>query len=336
MAFGNATGQGFVNPEEIITQIVIIEGDQGHLLVYSGTPALGNLIASIAGYEAEDSFGNTYYAGIGSYGNFDPQIVIALMLDGTMQFGIADQIQGVDNAAPGIIGLGSVNVPYDSLVITGPLLSTLTESIQLILTAVAAGDVPLLSVADGGLQLQSNVPNPPTPANPASTILVSHNGQLQHVSGADTNTYNDGHLAHWLTSNTSTIDSLTPAPLPGLSYEMVSGEAYLVRGTVIVNQGTVAAQQGVQFGGTATASLVAIRYESKEGTTLYNTGVLTALGTNMSTGAIPASTTGELSFEGVVTCNGSGTFTVEVDCITSAADTWVAAKGSICIIEPAN
>jgi len=63
MAFGQATGQGFVNPSEIIAQIVIIEGSRGRLLVYDGVPAFGNLILSIAGEAGTDQFGNVYGSG---------------------------------------------------------------------------------------------------------------------------------------------------------------------------------------------------------------------------------------------------------------------------------
>jgi hypothetical protein len=54
---------GFANPSEVITNIVIIEGDNGHLLMYSGTPAAGNLIYSIANNNFFDSFGNLIIGG---------------------------------------------------------------------------------------------------------------------------------------------------------------------------------------------------------------------------------------------------------------------------------
>ncbi len=63
MAFGNAVGQGFVNPSEIITNIVIIEGDNGELLMYSGTPAAGTLIYSISNRTFYDSYGNEIIGG---------------------------------------------------------------------------------------------------------------------------------------------------------------------------------------------------------------------------------------------------------------------------------
>ena len=46
---------------------VVIAGAGGALFVYSGPPALGNLIASITGVAGTDSFGNVYLAGVSSY-----------------------------------------------------------------------------------------------------------------------------------------------------------------------------------------------------------------------------------------------------------------------------
>lgn len=51
----------------IVANKVIIEGTNGELLVYSGTPAFGNLIASIAGADFTDGLGNAGLEGIVSY-----------------------------------------------------------------------------------------------------------------------------------------------------------------------------------------------------------------------------------------------------------------------------
>lgn len=57
------------NTQAVIAQLVIIEGANDMLLVYSGTPAAGNLIASIANQQTTDSFGNNVDAGITTYNN---------------------------------------------------------------------------------------------------------------------------------------------------------------------------------------------------------------------------------------------------------------------------
>lgn len=78
MAFGNATGQGFVNRSVVTAQEVIIEGSKGRLLVYNGTPALGTLIASIAGQAGTDKYGNEYLQGVVSYQPGSPATAFAL------------------------------------------------------------------------------------------------------------------------------------------------------------------------------------------------------------------------------------------------------------------
>jgi hypothetical protein len=64
MSFGNAVGQGFVNPSEVITNIVVIEGTKGGLFVYNGVPARGSLIGVISGAAGTDPYGNVYGQGI--------------------------------------------------------------------------------------------------------------------------------------------------------------------------------------------------------------------------------------------------------------------------------
>jgi len=52
---------------QIIATRVIIIGSNGDLLVYSSTPAAGNLIESISGAAGTDHFGNNFVAGTASY-----------------------------------------------------------------------------------------------------------------------------------------------------------------------------------------------------------------------------------------------------------------------------
>ena len=60
--FANVTAQG-----TITTNTVVLDGATGSVLVYSGTPAAGNLIASIAATGGTDAFGNAYVGGITAY-----------------------------------------------------------------------------------------------------------------------------------------------------------------------------------------------------------------------------------------------------------------------------
>jgi hypothetical protein len=66
---------GIVNGTTLTGATVIADGSSGGLFVYSGVPALGNLILASAGIGGSDSFGNQYFAGttaidsLGSYCN---------------------------------------------------------------------------------------------------------------------------------------------------------------------------------------------------------------------------------------------------------------------------
>jgi hypothetical protein len=53
--------------QNIITNVVIIEGPDDGLFVYDGTPAAGNLVASIASVAGTDEFGNVYLDGLAAY-----------------------------------------------------------------------------------------------------------------------------------------------------------------------------------------------------------------------------------------------------------------------------
>ena len=84
--FANVTAQG-----NITTNTVVIEGSTGSVLVYSGTPGSGNLIASIAATGGTDAFGNAYVGGITAYSGAN---VWASLTAGTMSLqGAAGQDQ---------------------------------------------------------------------------------------------------------------------------------------------------------------------------------------------------------------------------------------------------
>jgi hypothetical protein len=65
-------GTGGVQPgvtgQVVTANRVIIFGTNGELLVYSGTPEFGNLLASISGIDTADQFGNFISAGVVVYG----------------------------------------------------------------------------------------------------------------------------------------------------------------------------------------------------------------------------------------------------------------------------
>lgn len=71
--------------QNVIANQVIIEGANGLQLVYSGTAALGNLIASTAGANGADGFGNAYLVGDTVYGQFG-SFYVALQMEAGQLF----------------------------------------------------------------------------------------------------------------------------------------------------------------------------------------------------------------------------------------------------------
>lgn len=83
MSFGNSQTQGFNNSSQVTTNKIVVFGPDQGIFVYSGTPALGNLIASL-GVETggTDSVGNAYMAGDSSYVNAGLGVYFASNTDG--------------------------------------------------------------------------------------------------------------------------------------------------------------------------------------------------------------------------------------------------------------
>lgn len=71
MPFGNAVGEGFVNPGTVVASKVIIIGSQGELLVYSPSAGPNKLILSISGVVGGslDQYGNHVNFGLNIYDN---------------------------------------------------------------------------------------------------------------------------------------------------------------------------------------------------------------------------------------------------------------------------
>lgn len=67
-AFGNSYPQGLgVKAGTITGATIVADGTSGQFLVYSGTPAFGNLICSVSGAAGSDAFGNAYKMGFTNY-----------------------------------------------------------------------------------------------------------------------------------------------------------------------------------------------------------------------------------------------------------------------------
>lgn len=86
---------------------------------YNGTPAAGNLIASISNFIGTDSFGNDYYDGFTSYDTDIGSVV--QVADGALSAGLNSAFLGTGGALPGTIDCNSTNGEMD-------IVSGLTDS----------------------------------------------------------------------------------------------------------------------------------------------------------------------------------------------------------------
>ena len=73
-----------VSQAVVLANKVIVFGANGGIFVYSGTPALGNLITSIAGAAGIDNVGNAYLRGVVTYQELGPTSFLALQDDVTV------------------------------------------------------------------------------------------------------------------------------------------------------------------------------------------------------------------------------------------------------------
>lgn len=68
---------GIVDGTTITGATIVADGTSGQILVYSGVPAAGNLIASVSGAAGTDAHGNTFTAGLSVGANSNPQMLTA-------------------------------------------------------------------------------------------------------------------------------------------------------------------------------------------------------------------------------------------------------------------
>lgn len=92
----------------IIANRVIIEGPDGELLVYSGTPALNNLLLSITSASVNDAFGNLIPNGGDTTYNFSGTFAYCINIyNGAIRIYTATSLAGPWTSGP-IIGYGQV------------------------------------------------------------------------------------------------------------------------------------------------------------------------------------------------------------------------------------
>lgn len=119
MPFGEATGQGFINPG-VFTRI-IINGAGKQLLVYSApTPALGNLVASIS-QGGTDKPGNTLIEGVTTYNGGLGTNNAVNIFGNTVSWFSAPAPNGTYTVQAGLTGLAGQQLNIAATALTGVL-----------------------------------------------------------------------------------------------------------------------------------------------------------------------------------------------------------------------
>lgn len=171
---------GWSNQPVVAPVVVIVASGPGQgLFVYSGTPANGNLVASIAAAAGTDTHGNPYQAGITSYSSSS---IFANLTAGLLEF--VDT--AVDPSGAASIGLATRITTADSLQMNSPVILPTDLVAQLFCTrgpqAQGRGSV---IVGNAALISQNGTPTWPT----LITTDTWNNFSLQNgcTAGTDVN-----------------------------------------------------------------------------------------------------------------------------------------------------
>lgn len=300
--------------------LIQLDGIHNAYLEYNAASGLSETIAPVT---TSDGLGSTALPGFTSYTTTTPFIALQL----------AQQvIQWWSGAAQG----GPWTADRSSLTDLAGALSILSgtrggaSQAQIIMSSGAtAPQSQIAMTSPTSLGNLSSAPSVNLTNN--GSILWASGGHLKTVStstGGDGGTYGTERAV--FTATGQLVNSLTPATIAGIGVTIpVAAAKYLVRGCIIILQGAGGAgSQGARFVGPAISNMN-VSFLCTEAASIFNSGVIGALNTDMSSGPIPINTTAELHFDGIITFSAAGsTFGMQADCITSATDTWTLSGNS--------
>jgi hypothetical protein len=142
---GTAQFTGLVLIGGTFTGTTFIMNSSGSFF-YSSTPALGNLIASIAPAGGTDTKGNTYYGGIVSYFNSGGVVMaVAQLSTGALNVGSPGQIAGTGSANGGGVHLFTL-LPGTLVLDSGSLSGTDTNAFITLFSASANSGLNLIQL----------------------------------------------------------------------------------------------------------------------------------------------------------------------------------------------
>lgn len=311
--------------------------NQQGVYVYSSTPTLGDLIASIVSVAGTDQFGNPVQAGLTDYVTIaGTTYAIGLnSLSGTGLPGLSmGDINNPPTAVAGFFGEASSNVSTPqafAAVTSGQANASDVASFISILSQVQS------SVTGGQIVLQAGIVQIDDAGNIAN-FTVDNSQILRYIDNANNQGWSVGESIKQLSGTAQSINSVTPVviTLSGISlqWNVVAGEFYYFKIFVVyAGAGAVGTPVIGVDGGATLVSLNSVAQWLGNGAVFQSSGSGYVLGTFTNlTGPTLNTGNNALVWEGTFQCSASGTFNFRAQEGT-AGDAWTI-KGGFGILEP--
>jgi hypothetical protein len=280
---------------------------------YSGTPAAGNLISSIAGAAGADAFGNAYLAGTTAYVPVTSGAVplgtyaVNLGLFNSIETFPAITLENLSSASnvPPLIGVGNSSAVCELVLLSGRTITADPVSQLLLQSADTAGTSLGLATLTGSMRV---------------------NGSLQCVGAGltgDINVYDTERLTPGNGNNTQSITSTTLTLITGLTCS-VAAATYRINGQVYWQQTTGAFAQSLAFANVAWTGRVVTRTYAANNGSSATVGIYSVEAISAAAITLPGLAAGVIyvtEFWGIMTFTGSGTFQVQA-AEGTAGDAW--------------
>ena len=304
---------------QVIAGIVIVYGTGSNtgVFVYSPTPGLGNLIASLTSSAGFDAYGNEVLAGNVGY-TYEPAE--------PAYYGVVSSSNGIavfraTSAAGPWTQMGGL--AYVAATFPGMQLYDQASGASLTAGDDVDANGNVYNALEGILTLYpaAGAPIPPAILSGSGGIYADPNGIPRAINGNDGEVYAVGQQILISASDTS-ITSTSDAQVNDLSTEVGVG-SYKVRAILRCVAAASGAAQALRIGFTGTATSSGTRTFVKsyieETSTPVNAGNLNGLSVYYDTGSIANGTVFDIEVEGAWTFSAAGTFNLVAHLATSAS-----------------
>lgn len=293
--------------QNVGSPFVVISPIAGIILIYNGTPALGTLAISIVA--SSDLSSPPDIVGSDQYGNN--------YLGGTTYYGGASDLYAFLNENNGVSTYGFAS---------GPQPSTFPVNQVGQISANIEGSL-------GGVQISNQLTISNGHSGWSTELTTSNNGTLQATNSNDGNVYNVGTYCDEVLS---TLTIATTGSVRIFTVNMQAGQIFRMKFLVFCSTGAAAGNMNVNCDGSAgLAYVIGMKRVGLAGSTPAASAID---GFPSPYEAFPMTAGGVLvgvEFDGIVSCNSGGQFTVFGNC-SNAADNWSVFIGSYCEVTAIN